>query len=164
MDESRARRPGSLEDLENKSVVGKALIDEILRLRTPGLFFRKVVAPKGFSLSTGHHIPYGDYISFSTRYLNTLPQFYQDPHTFDIDRFISRDEQKAAGLYALAWGGGRHPCSGSRFAQMEIIIICSYLFEHFDLIPGPELPRINKSQIATVDKPSQPVYLSYKRR
>lgn len=37
--------------------VGKAIIEEVIRLRTPGLFFHKVVATQGLTLSTGEHVP-----------------------------------------------------------------------------------------------------------
>lgn len=37
--------------------VGKAVIEEVIRLRTPGLFFRKVLAPEGVTLWTGERVP-----------------------------------------------------------------------------------------------------------
>lgn len=42
---------------DTQLTVGKAIIEEVIRLRTPGLFFRKVVAPKGVEFSTGEHVP-----------------------------------------------------------------------------------------------------------
>lgn len=44
-------------DVDAHLPVGKAIIEEVIRLRTPGLFFRKVVAPGGVALSTGEHVP-----------------------------------------------------------------------------------------------------------
>lgn len=165
MDEARARKKTTILEEVEASTVGKALIDEILRVRTPGLFFRKVMAPKGLTLSTGHHIPCGEFVSFSARHLNHLPEFYQEPCSFDINRFLPpRNEKKAAGFYALQWGAGRHSCTGSRFAQVEILIICSILFEHLNFTLEPEEPELNKSQIATVDKPIKPVYINYRRK
>lgn len=51
-------QPGSLDALLDQRLrVGRSVIDEVIRLRTPGLFFRKVVKPEGITLSTGEHVP-----------------------------------------------------------------------------------------------------------
>lgn len=144
-----------IEDL----VVGKAILEEVIRLKTPGLFFRKVVAPQGVVLSTGHVVPRGDLLAFSARYINTLPAFYQDPLAFDPDRFLVRNEKKAAGIYALQWGGGRHPCLGASFATLEILLVLRELFTMCEVQRMTETVTMSKSQLGTSDKPLQPVYV-----
>lgn len=43
--------------------VTKALINEVIRLHTPGLLFRRVLGDEGTTLSTGHHVPSTSFLS-----------------------------------------------------------------------------------------------------
>ncbi|GAB5034443.1 cytochrome p450 [Nannochloropsis oceanica] len=155
-----------LSNIENMRV-GKAVIDEVIRLHSPGLFFRKVVNPHGLLLSTGHHVPAGDFLAFSARHINTLSSFYHSPLDFDIDRFLVRDEKKKAGIFALQWGGGRHPCLGARFAALEILLVLREVFGEEGKGEGKgmrlwrvtEEVEVSKGQVGTSDKPVHPVYV-----
>eukprot|EP00624_Nannochloropsis_granulata_P007661 evm.model.NODE_8940_length_13916_cov_28.359657.1 len=161
------RADDHLSDIENMRI-GKAIIDEVIRLHSPGLFFRKVVSPQGLVLSTGHHVPAGDFLAFSARHINTLPSFYHSPLEFDIDRFLVREEKKKAGLFALQWGGGRHPCLGARFAVLEILLVLRDIFGEEGKGGGrgmrlrrvTEEVEVSKGQLGTSDKPVHPVYVS----
>lgn len=71
--------PTNLAQVVDEWVVGKAMVDEVIRLQTPGLLLRKVMAPEGVTLSTGHHVPTGEFVGFSYPWLQTLPDFYHNP-------------------------------------------------------------------------------------
>ena len=122
----------------------------------------------------------GDFLAFSARYIATLPTVYkQNPTQFDIDRYLPpRDEKAAAGPFALQWGGGRHVCLGSKYAQLEILAVMAALFEGWrverptaqegetataataaDYWNQPGAPEVSKSQLGTADKPTRPVWV-----
>lgn len=63
----------------------------------------------------------GELLGFAIQHVNLDPSIYADPHHFDIDRFLEpRNEHKKAGRMFLAWGNGRHPCQGTRFANIVV--------------------------------------------
>lgn len=156
--QQKHRRDNSRKQVEDLAV-GKALLDEVLRLKTPGVFLRKVLAPQGMVLSTGHLVPHGEMLAFSAQYIHTSPAFYQDPLKFDIDRYLVRDEKKKAGFFVLQWGGGRHQCLGQGFATMEILLVLRELFSTCEVQRVTEVVEVRKCQLGTTDKPVQPVYV-----
>lgn len=71
--------PTNLALVVEEWVVGKAMVDEVIRLQTPGLLLRKVMAPEGVTLSTGHHVPMGEFVGFQYPFLMCHPEFYENP-------------------------------------------------------------------------------------
>ena len=143
--------------------VARAIIEEVIRLHTPGLFFRKVVAPSGILLSTGHQVPVGDFLAFSARYIHTSPALHTNPDRFDIERHLMEREKKRADLSALQWGGGRHPCLGARFAVMEMVMIMRRVYQGGNVRRVTEMIETHRGQLGTSDKPVRPVYVALER-
>ena len=82
-------------------------------------------------------------------------------HTqFDIDRYLIREEKKKAGIFSLQWGGGRHPCLGTKFATMEILLVVREVFSKYTLTKVTEEVETSKSQLGTSEKPTSPVYIT----
>lgn len=60
-------------------------------------------------------------LGFAIRQVNLDPALFANPTDFDVDRFLEpRSEHKKAGRLFLLWGNGRHPCQGTRFANIEV--------------------------------------------
>jgi retinoid hydroxylase len=78
-----------------------------------------------------------------------MPEIYQDPESFDPDRFAPpREEDKKYPYSLIGFGGGAHSCIGVEFVNMEMKIILSTLLQNYDLTVTP-----TSAEIAPVRKP-----------
>jgi len=57
------------------------------------------------------------------------PSVYPDPESVDLDR---------QNVPSLAFGGGQHPCMGSRLARAEIAAVIETLLARFALHPASQ--------------------------
>lgn len=85
-------------------------VEEILRWATPVLYFRRT-AKDDFELN-GKHIKAGDKVAMWHISANRDEEVFEDPFTFDVDRWPN--EHIAFG------GGGPHFCLGANLARMEL--------------------------------------------
>ncbi|XP_002968239.2 cytochrome P450 97B2, chloroplastic [Selaginella moellendorffii] len=152
------RRP-TLEDLKNLKYT-KLVIAEALRLYPqPPLLIRRSLQPD--KLPGGHKgdpdgysIPKGTDIFISVFNLHRSPYFWENPESFDPERFLRRrvdssipgwagiDPTKLQGLYPneimadfafLPFGGGPRKCVGDQFAFMEATIGLAVLLRKFSV-------------------------------
>jgi retinoid hydroxylase len=94
-------------------------------------------------------IPAGWYVCIFPSMTHRLPEIYQNPDTFDPDRFASpREEDKKQPYSLIGFGGGVHSCIGVELAQMEMKIILSTLLQKYDWTVTP-----TTAEIAPVRKP-----------
>lgn len=97
----------------------------------------------------GYLIPAGWYVCIFPMMTHRLPEIYQDPDTFDPDRFAPpREEDKKQPYSLIGFGGGVHSCIGVELAQMEMKIILSTLLQNYDWTVTP-----TTAEIAPVRKP-----------
>jgi retinoid hydroxylase len=97
----------------------------------------------------GYLIPAGWYVCIFPMMTHRLPEIYQDPDTFDPDRFAPpREEDKKQPYSLIGFGGGVHSCIGVELAQMEMKIILSTLLQKYDWTVTP-----TTAEIAPVRKP-----------
>jgi cytochrome P450 len=81
---------------------------------------------KGFRVEKGTHV------IVATTVPHFLPQFFPNPHDFDIDRFDPpRSEHKQSGAFA-PFGAGAHLCLGMGLAEVQIMSIVSALLHWFE--------------------------------
>jgi len=66
------------------------------------------------------------------------PRYWQDPETFDTDRFIKGSEKQRTPFTYLPFGGGPRGCIGNHYAMLQILMILSDLLRKYDfqLAPG----------------------------
>ena len=103
------------------------------------------VAEKDFELG-GYHIPKDWAVMVSSAVAHRLPQFFVDPEHFDPLRFApGREEDNQHRFALIGFGGGLHKCTGMNFANNEMMIITTLLFQQFDLTLLPPEPRLNLS-------------------
>jgi retinoid hydroxylase len=98
---------------------------------------------------SGYLIPAGWYVCIFPMMTHRLPEIYQNPDTFDPDRFAPpREEDKKQPYSLIGFGGGVHSCIGVELAQMEMKIILSTLLQKYDWTVTP-----TTAEIAPVRKP-----------
>ncbi|WP_271254817.1 cytochrome P450 [Pseudanabaena sp. Chao 1811] len=81
---------------------------------------------KGFRVDAGTHV------IIATTVPHFLPQYFPNPHTFDIDRFHPpRNEHKQNGAFA-PFGAGAHLCLGNGLAEVQIMLTMATLLHRFE--------------------------------
>jgi retinoid hydroxylase len=91
----------------------------------------------------GYLIPKGWYVCVFPMLTHRMPEIYQDPDTFDPDRFAPpREEDKKYPYSLVGFGGGVHSCVGMELAQMEMKVILATLLQKYDWTVTPTTAEI----------------------
>jgi cytochrome P450 len=105
---------------------------------------RTVAEPFEFG---GYRFEPGTNVIIGTTVSHYLPQFFPDPETFDVDRYLpERKEHRQPGAFA-PFGGGPHTCLGAGFAETEIVLTLATLLHSAQLamVPADYLLKIDPS-------------------
>ena len=95
---------------------------------------RKVINSFAFG---GYTIGVGERMFVATTVPHYLPDYFPDPHQFDIDRYLpERAEHKQRGAYA-PFGLGTHRCLGSNFAETQIALTLATILRDVELKLDP---------------------------
>ncbi|CAM1502719.1 Fc.00g074950.m01.CDS01 [Cosmosporella sp. VM-42] len=124
----------TLEEWESEfSLIDLGLRDSI-RLNIPGASMRKNISGKDITIGdTGEVIPKDAYAVYLMDDTHFSEEIYEDPWRWDPGRFLpSRAEDKKVPNAYLGWGTGLHPCLGTRFAKLEIIVSTALFMAYFD--------------------------------
>lgn len=111
----------------------------------------------------GYRIPRGSRVMISPAASHRLPEVFPHPERYDPDRYSpERAEHNAKPSPLMAFGGGRHRCTGTAFAYQEIMLIWSRVLRAFDLelLDTP----IRPDYAAVTAVPRSPCRLGYRRR
>jgi cytochrome P450 len=122
-----------------------AVAKEALRIRPviPGV--GRVVREEPFQLN-GYSVPPGIEINPSIRTIHRRADLYQNPKSFQPERFLGPD---APDTYTwVPFGGGTRRCLGAAFALMEMRVITSRVLERTELIAADNEPA--KSQFRAI--------------
>ena len=68
----------------------------------------------------GQPIPAGTHVGVNPMFVHRMPEYWEDPETFDPSRF---SHNRSKGRHKYAWvpfGGGAHMCIGLHFAYMQM--------------------------------------------
>jgi cytochrome P450 len=129
-------QPPTPEDLVRNLPRLDMALDETLRLYPPAWIGpRKAV--DAFEVA-GTRVPAGAFVNYCSWASHRLPDVFEDPETFNAERFSP--DRKAAlpkGAY-VPFGGGSRTCIGMRFGQMEVKAVTTLLLQRFrcELLPG----------------------------
>lgn len=88
---------------------------------------------------SGYTLPVGAVAAVSPWVTHRHPDFWDDPETFDPERFTP-DKEKARHRYAyFPFGGGPRACIGQYFSMLESIVMTPVLVRAFEFTspPGP---------------------------
>lgn len=93
------------------------ILKETLRLTATGAALRRNT--KGDLPIAGKTIKRGWFLVYSAADVHLNPNIYTNPDDFDPSRFeLGREEDKKEAYSFIAWGGGRHPCSGMKVSSL----------------------------------------------
>ncbi|MGR8935024.1 MAG: cytochrome P450 [Gammaproteobacteria bacterium] len=138
------------------------VIKEVLRLHPPLIFLiRKVVQDFQFKDYT---VEAGKYVCTSPRVSHRIAEVFPDPEKFDPDRYTEARGEDAKPFSWIAFGGGKHKCSGNAFAMLQLKAIFSILLRRytFELIEAQDAYRDDFTQM--VVQPLSPCRVRYRKR
>jgi sterol 14-demethylase len=138
------------------------VIKEVLRLHPPLIFLiRKVMQDFQFKDYT---VKAGKYVCTSPRVSHRIADIFPDPEKFDPDRYSEARREDARPFSWIAFGGGKHKCSGNAFAMLQLKAIFSILLRRytFELIDDKEAYQDDFTQM--VVQPVSPCRVRYLKR
>ncbi|NOT10333.1 MAG: cytochrome P450 [Methylococcaceae bacterium] len=138
------------------------VIKEVLRLHPPLIFLiRKVMQDFQFK---GYTVKSGKYVCASPRVSHRIADIFPEPERFDPDRYSEDRQEDAPPFSWIAFGGGKHKCSGNAFAMLQLKAIFSILLRRytFELIDAKDLYQDDFTQM--VVQPLSPCRVRYIRR
>jgi sterol 14alpha-demethylase len=138
------------------------VIKEVLRLHPPLIFLiRKVMQDFHFKDYT---VKAGKYVCTSPRVSHRIADIFPDPEKFDPDRYSEARQEDARPFSWIAFGGGKHKCSGNAFAMLQLKAIFSILLRRytFELIDDKDTYQDDFTQM--VVQPAAPCRVRYRKR
>ena len=138
------------------------VIKEVLRLHPPLIFLiRKVMQDFHFK---GYTVKAGKYVCASPRVSHRIADTFPDPERFDPDRYSEARQEDAKPFSWIAFGGGKHKCTGNAFAQLQLKAIFSILLRRytFELIDDKDHYQDDFTQM--VVQPLSPCRVRYIKR
>jgi sterol 14-demethylase len=138
------------------------VINEVLRLHPPLIFLiRKVMQDFHFKDYT---IKAGKYVCASPRVSHRIADVFPDPEKFDPDRYSEARQEDARPFSWIAFGGGKHKCSGNAFAMLQLKAIFSILLRRytFELVDDKDAYQDDFTQM--VVQPVSPCRVRYIKR
>jgi cytochrome P450 len=136
--ERLVRHPGHLARLTDEVRAGQhqfleAVVKETLRLRPVlSLVARRLTAPMEIG---GVRLPAGVTVVPSIYLMHRRPDIYPEADRFLPERFL---EQRAGTYTWIPFGGGVRRCLGAAFAEYEMRIVLSTLFDSCTVRPTAE--------------------------
>lgn len=138
------------------------VIKEVLRLHPPLIFLiRKVMQDFEFKDYT---IKAGKYVCASPRVSHRIEDVFPDPEKFDPDRYSEARQEDAKPFSWIAFGGGKHKCSGNAFAMLQLKAIFGILLRRytFELVDDKDAYQDDFTQM--VVQPASPCRVRYIKR
>ncbi|THA24074.1 cytochrome P450 [Streptomyces sp. RKND-216] len=139
----------AFEDLP-KLTYTRQVIDEIGRMHSVPLLMRRVTKPVELA---GHRLEEGTELAFSLYSLHRDERLYDDPHTFDPDRWLPERREGRPREGYIPFGAGNRKCIGDGFALTEIAIAMATVLSRwrFEPLPGHTVREV-ASAVAHPDK------------
>jgi len=152
---------------EEEMPIFDLVLRETLRLTVDGTLPRRMHNDLDIM---GQRFSKGSFVVYQVADVHMDPDIYTNPTQFDPARFGPRREEDKKEDYAfIGWGAGRHPCTGQKFAKLEIkILVTLFLAAYqYELVnkdgvfpehrPSPNYNDLHKS------RSKEAFYFEYKR-
>ena len=148
-------RPPRYTDLEQLPFTGMVL-DESLRLFPPAWVLGRRAL--GEDVIGGFHIPADAVIAICIYVLHRHPDFWEQPDTFDPERFSVERSQGRNKFAYIPFGAGPRQCIGNNFGLMEAALVMACVLQRFELhsVPNMEI----SPQALFVLRPNRGVLMS----
>jgi cytochrome P450 len=106
------------------------IIQETLRLYPPAWLIGREA--KENDEVDGYFIPKKTQIIMPTSVIHRHPDLWENPHTFEPERFENEQVKLRHKFAHFPFGGGPRFCIGSNFAMMEMTLALNMIFQQFD--------------------------------
>lgn len=150
----------TIEHLERLSYT-RMVIEETLRLY-PALAAipRRAIAHDSIA---GYHIPANSIMLVSPWVTHRHPAFWEEPHSFDPERFDGKRSVNRPPYAYFPFGAGPHLCIGKDFAMMEMQLVLATISQRYrlNLLSGQ---RFEPYMAATIHPPKDGVRVTLERR
>lgn len=83
-------------------------------------------------------IPSGSMVIVYVYGAHHAPRYWQDPETFDTDRFTKENDKLRTPFTYLPFGGGPRGCIGGNYAMLQMLMILSVLLRKYDFQLAPD--------------------------
>jgi cytochrome P450 len=118
--------------------VATRVLNEAMRLYPPVyVLFRE---PRTDVRLAGHRVPAGSLVMLPQWVIHRDPRYYDDPETFDLDRWAPDRADDRHGYAFFPFGGGPRICIGRQFSLLEARLILGVLCQRFELRRVDESP------------------------
>ncbi|GAA3642495.1 cytochrome P450 [Lentzea roselyniae] len=134
VDDVLAGRPATYEDLPRLELTGR-IITETLRMYPPAWFFTRVVTADAHL--GGHPIPAGATVVFSPYLIHHRDDLYDQPESFDPDRWDSGLRPQPPRHAFVPFGGGARKCIGDTYGIVEATLALATIAARWRLEPVP---------------------------
>ncbi len=130
VDNAIGNRPPTFEDLANLAYT-RQVFQETLRLSAPGFWIGRTVLED--DVIDGYAVPAGKLAAVMPLLIHQHPDFWDDPQTFDPDRFLPEAVAKRHPLAWIPFGSGQRQCIGRDFGLMEGQLILALIMQRFNV-------------------------------
>ncbi|MEL6348014.1 MAG: cytochrome P450 [Myxococcota bacterium] len=111
----------------------RRVFQETLRMQGPVYFLAREAVED--DVIGGHHIEAGSLVSLMLNRIHRHPAAWDDPETFDPDRFLPERSKGRHPCAFVAFGAGQRQCIGKGFALLEGTLLLSAIAQRFRFEP-----------------------------
>ncbi|KAJ7784926.1 cytochrome P450 [Mycena maculata] len=150
-----------------------AALRETLRLVMGGVALRRNVGARAVAVGERGAVGRGEFLVYPLADVHLDPAVYAAPARFDPGRYdAGRAEDTRVPLAYVAWGAGRHPCTGMRLAKLEMKAVLAFVLAgcEYAVVDGAgraldALPAIDRNDLHLAGKarPMEPCRIQFKR-
>jgi cytochrome P450 len=150
VDSTLGGRPPRFEDLPALEYTNRVIM-ESMRLYPPGWVFGRTAVEE--DVIGGYRIPPKALVVVSPYVTHRLPDLWEDPETFDPDRFLPERSQGRPRFAYFPFSGGPRQCIGASMAMLEAQMIIAMAAQRYRLtVPENFSPRIKPRLSLTADR------------
>jgi cytochrome P450 len=151
--------PPDAERLDVVPYVGQ-LLDESMRLYPPGWAFTRT--PLEDDVVCGEPVPAGSIVIVSSYANHHSPRFWDDPETFDPERFAPGRRESIPSCAYFPFGVGPHACIGKHMAEIESKLALTMLARRYRVVAASTAPVAATPAITLT--PADPIRVRVERR
>lgn len=152
------QRPPSRDDI-SRLVYTRMVVEETMRLFPPGAVIGRQ-AREGDSID-GSPIPGGALLLLSPYIAHRHPEFWEDPNTFDPERFGPEQSKQRHKCAYLPFSSGPRICLGISFAMLELVVVIAMIAQRYELaFPRRDIAPMLEGTL----RPSEELLMTVRRR
>jgi cytochrome P450 len=136
------------------------VLQEALRIHSPSVWLPRLSVVE--DEIDGYRIPPGAMTVIFTRLIHRHPGIWNDPMTFDPDRFTP---ERSEGRHKQAWlpfGSGQRQCIAKEFSLLEGMLIMARVVSRYELLPVPG--RVPQERVSTNLRTKDGMWLNLRPR